>query len=132
MSAPANRILDKTKTHFVRNADIPAQHVKALEGMPESQGGHNLSIKPLMVGQDMVFLEAHREKGLIDPEHSHPDHESICYLVKGKVRVVIGGEEFIAVPGDTWIHPAGVKHFHEALEDSVQIEIKSPPKKTWT
>ena len=48
MSNHANRTLNKTKAHFVRNADIPAQHVKALEGMPESQGGHNLSIKPLM------------------------------------------------------------------------------------
>ena len=132
MSSPADRTLSRTEAHFVRNADIPGQHVKALEGQPESQNGHNLTIKPLMVGQDMVFLEAHREKGLVDPEHSHPDHESICYLVKGKVRVVIAGEEFIAGPGDTWIHPAGVPHYHEALEDSVQIEIKSPPKKTWT
>lgn len=132
MSAPADRTLSQTKAHFVRNADIPGQHVKALEGQPESQNGHNLTIKPLMVGQDMVFLEAHREKGLVDPEHAHPDHESICYLVKGKVRVVIAGEEFIAEPGDTWIHPAGVPHYHEALEESVQIEIKSPPKKTWT
>jgi len=127
----SSRTLPKTTQHFVANASIPAQAVKALEGMPEGDGGH-LSIKPLMVGQDMVFLEVHREKGLIDPEHSHPDHESICYLVKGKVRVVIAGEEFIASPGDTWIHPAGVPHYHEALEDSVQIEIKSPPKKTWT
>ena len=131
-TAPADRSLPKTAGHFIRNSDVPAEHVKALEGQPESQSGRNLSIKPLMVGQDMVFLEAHREKGLVDPEHSHPDHESICYLVRGKVRVVIAGEEFIAEPGDTWIHPAGVPHYHEALEDSVQIEIKSPPKKTWT
>jgi mannose-6-phosphate isomerase-like protein (cupin superfamily) len=127
----SERTFPKTEARFVRNADIAAEAIKSLEGMPEGKGGH-LSIKPLMVGQDMVFLEAHREKGLIDPEHAHPDHESICYLVKGKVRVVIAGEEFIAEPGDTWIHPAGVPHFHEALEDSVQIEIKSPPKKTWT
>lgn len=125
-----DRTLPKTAARFVRNADVSAEAVRALEGMPEGEGGH-LSIKPLMVGRDMVFLEAHREKGLIDPEHTHPDHESICYLVRGKVRVVIAGEEFIAEPGDTWIHPAGVPHYHEALEDSVQIEIKSPPKKTW-
>ena len=127
----SNRTLAKTNRYFVPNASIPAEAVKALEGMPEGDGGH-LAIKPLMVGQDMVFLEAHRDKGLIYPEHAHPDHESICYLVKGRVRVVIAGEEFIAEPGDTWIHPAGVPHYHEALEDSVQIEIKSPPKKTWT
>jgi hypothetical protein len=25
----------------------------------------------------------------------------------------------------------GVKHWQDTLEDSVQIEIKSPPKRTW-
>lgn len=132
MSTDPGRSLPKTATHFVRNADVPAQHVTALEGRPESRDGRSLHIKPLMVGEDMLFMEARRQKGLIDPEHSHPDHESICYLVSGRLRVVIGGEEFIAEPGDTWIHPAGVPHYHEALEDSVQVEIKSPPKKTWT
>lgn len=126
-----DRTLPKTAARFVANASIPAEPVHALEGKPEGKSD-GLAIKPLMVGQDMVFLEAHRKKGLIDPEHAHPDHESICYLVSGKVRVVIAGEEFVAHPGDTWIHPAGIPHYHEALEDSVQIEIKSPPKKTWS
>ena len=44
----------------------------------------------------------------------------------------IGDAEFIAEPGDVWRHPAGVPHFSEALEESVQIEIKSPARKTWT
>ena len=47
------------------------------------------------------------------------------------MRVVIEGEEFIAEPGATWVHRPGVRHYHEALEDSVQIEVKSPPTKTW-
>ena len=40
--------------------------------------------------------------------------------------------EFIAEPGDVWRHPAGVAHYSEALEACVQIEIKSPARKTWT
>ena len=125
-----SRMLPKTDRCFVSNRSVQAEPVRMLEGMPEGEGG-GLAIKPLMVGQDMMLMEAHRKKGLIDPEHAHPDHDSICYLVKGKMRVVIAGEEFVAEPGDTWIHPAGVSHYHEALEDSVQVEIKSPPKKTW-
>lgn len=126
----SERTLPKTARSFVPNASVPAEPVTALEGMAEGEGG-GLAIKPLMVGQDMMVMEAHRQKGLIDPEHAHPDHESICYLVTGRMRVIIAGEEFIAEPGDTWIHPAGVPHYHEALEDSVQVEVKSPPKKTW-
>jgi quercetin dioxygenase-like cupin family protein len=47
------------------------------------------------------------------------------------MRLVIGGEEFIAEPGDAWLHPRGVPHFSEALEDCIQVEVKSPPRKTW-
>ena len=45
--------------------------------------------------------------------------------------LLIGGKEFIAEPGTSWIHPRGVEHFSEALEDCEQLEIKSPPRKTW-
>jgi quercetin dioxygenase-like cupin family protein len=55
----------------------------------------------------------------------------VAYLIRGELRLVIGGEEFIATPGTSWIHPPGVEHFSEALEDCEQIEIKSPPMKTW-
>ena len=116
---------------FQRNADVPAEIISKLEGHEEGSGDIRLAVKPLIAGEAMLFMEARRPKGLIDPEHAHPDHESICYLVSGKMRVVIEGEEFIAEPGDVWVHPPGVKHFHEALEESVQIEIKSPPTKTW-
>jgi len=44
---------------------------------------------------------------------------------------VIGGEGFVAKAGDAWIHPKGVPHWSEALEDCLAVEIKSPPRKTW-
>ncbi len=122
------RTLAPTESRFVKGSAVETLSIDALEGVKLAA---NLGVKPMMVGRDMVFLEVHRQAGITDPKHSHPDHESICYLVSGKVRVVIEDEEFIAEPGDIWIHPAGVPHFHETLEDSVQLEIKSPPRKTW-
>ena len=103
----------------------------ALEGHTEGNDGAALAIKSLLASESALLMEVHRDKGLIDPEHAHPDHESICYLVSGRMRVFIDGEAFEAGPGDAWIHPAGVPHYHETLEDSVQIEIKSPPRRTW-
>jgi quercetin dioxygenase-like cupin family protein len=130
MSAKADvRKLGPTTAVFQKNKNVVADNVGAIEGAPET--GH-LSIKPLMVGEGALFMEVRRAKGLIDPEHAHPDHESICYLVSGRMRVVIAGEEFLAEPGDAWIHRPGVLHYHEALEDCLQIEIKSPPIKTWS
>ena len=120
-----------SKQRFSRNAEVPADAVTSLEGSGQNAPGA-LAIKPLIVGEDTLLMEVHRARGLVDAEHIHPDHESICYLVSGKMRVVIDGESFIAEPGDSWIHPAGVPHYHETLEDSVQIEVKSPPMRPWS
>ena len=127
-----SRTLQLTTQRFVRGAEVAAQPVTTLEGLEETGSAGSLAIKALLNSEHMLFMEAQRSKGLIDVEHSHPDHDSICYLVRGRMRVVIDGEEFIAEPGDCWIHPAGVLHYHETLEDSVQVEVKSPPRKTWT
>jgi len=129
MPAP-DRIPTPTARRFVRNADVAAEPVAALEGAAGT-GTARLAIKALLTGRDMLFMEVRREKGRVDPEHVHPDHESICYLVSGRMKVVIAGESFIAEAGDAWVHPAGVAHWHEALEDSLQVEVKSPPRIAW-
>jgi len=125
------RHVPPTPRRFVPNASVAAEPVKRLEGEAPCSSGASIVIKPLLAGEDMLLLEVHRQKGLVDARHAHPDHESICYLVSGRMRVVFDDGEFIAGPGDSWIHPPGVLHYHETLEDSVQIEIKSPPIKTW-
>ena len=123
------RMLSPTGVFFRSGASVPDQHITAVEGVVEEPG--RLTIKPLLVGDDMLFLQAFKGKGMKDPIHQHDDHESIAYLVKGRMRLVIGGKEFIAEAGDAWIHPRGVPHFSEALEDCIQVEVKSPPRKTW-
>lgn len=44
--------------------------------------------------------------------------------------MLIAGREFIAGPGDSWVHPRGVPHYSDALKDCVQIEVESPPIRT--
>ena len=122
------RNIQPTKVNFVKNKKVSAQKVTNIEGT-SSQG--DLRIKPLLVTKKALLMEVHRRKGLIDSEHQHNDHESICYLVSGRMRAYIEGEEFIANPGDSWIHKPGIVHYHETLEDSIQLELKIPPKKTW-
>jgi quercetin dioxygenase-like cupin family protein len=84
-----------------------------------------------MKSDNILMLEIFRPKGLKDPVHQHDDHETQCHLVKGRCKLVIGDREFIAEAGDSWFHPKGMPHWSEALEDSIQIEVKSPPVKTW-
>jgi quercetin dioxygenase-like cupin family protein len=122
-----DRTLAKTLGFFARRDDIQAERLDTVEGVKEQ--GH-VEVRKLLVGDEILLLHVFRKKGLIDPVHKHMDHESMGYLISGRLRLVIGGEEFIAEPGTAWLHPVGVDHFSEALEDVEQIEIKSPPRKT--
>lgn len=85
----------------------------------------------MLCGEEMLITRSFRRKGLVDPPHQHEDHESIGFLISGRLRLVIDGMEYVAVAGDAWLHRRGVVHASEALEDCEQIEVKSPPRRTW-
>ena len=85
------------------------------------------TVKVLMATPHLIVFEALRAKGAIDRMHMHPDHDSVAYQKRGRVRMTIGGETFVVEGGDTYRHPMGVAHRHEALEESVRIEIKHYP-----
>jgi quercetin dioxygenase-like cupin family protein len=106
-----------------RNSEVKPVTVSAVEGKP-TYGG-NLVVKPLIKGDQMTFLEIHYAAGVGAPLHTHT-HESVAYVVKGKVKSTVGGEEFVMGPGDVCRHPIGVLHGLEAIEESVVVEIKSP------
>ena len=106
-----------------RNAEVTAIRVSAVEGQP-TYGGE-LAVKPLIKGDAMTFLEIRYAAGVGAPLHAHT-HESIAYVVRGKVKSTVGSEVFIMGPGDVCRHAKGVLHGLEALEDSLVVEIKSP------
>ena len=122
------RRLEKSADFFAVRDQVAPERLATVEGV-KMLG--QVDVRKLMVGEDILLLHVFRKKGLVDPKHRHDDHETVAYLIKGRLRLVIGGREFIAEPGTAWVHPRGVEHFSEALEDCEQLEIKSPPRKTW-
>ena len=85
------------------------------------------NVKVLMATDNLIKFESFRAKGAIDAAHSHPDHHSVAYQKQGRVKMQIGKETFTVEEGDTYFHPMGIVHKHEALEDSVRIETKIFP-----
>ena len=79
------------------------------------------NVKVLMATNNLISFELFRSKGAIDAAHSHPNHHSVAYQKQGRVKMQIGEETFMVEEGDTYFHPMGVVHQHEALEDSVRI-----------
>ncbi len=55
-------------------------------------------------------------------------HEQIAVMVSGKLRLAVGDEETVMGPGDMVLIPSNTPHEAEALEDTVVMDIFSPPR----
>lgn len=128
MTDTTERAPPRTEHYFVNGAAFKPILMGDLEGQKTASG---VQLKPMFVGQDMLMVEFFQPAGTRIPAHTHEDHESVVYLIRGRMKLQIGDQTFTAQGGDAWIHPAGVMHASEALEDCVAVEVKSPPRKTW-
>lgn len=86
--------------------------------------------RTLNEGERTMLCELRLEKGSVIPAHTHP-HEQTGYLVSGRFRFRLGDEWQEMHPGDSWCVPGDVEHEVEALEDSVAIDIFSPPREEY-
>jgi len=81
-------------------------------------------------GEKAMFVRFELKKGAIIPEHQHPN-EQITYILSGSVRVTIAGEDWIVKKGEVVIIPSNVPHAFEALEDTIDFDLFSPPRQDW-
>jgi quercetin dioxygenase-like cupin family protein len=86
--------------------------------------------KTLVYGGKTLMTEFILSKGSALPLHAHP-YEQTGYLVKGNIRLNIGGKEFDVHPGDSWSIPVNNEHGAQILEDSVAVEVFSPVRKDY-
>jgi quercetin dioxygenase-like cupin family protein len=108
--------------YLAKNSDVKAIVVRSIEGKPMNG---ELLVKPLIKGEQMTFLEIHYQPGVGAPLHVH-SHESLAYVVKGKVKMTVGKDVYFLGPGDVCRHPEGVPHAVEGVDESIVVEIKSP------
>ena len=87
----------------------------------------------LITGQDMMLAHVYLKKGAIVPRHQHIN-EQITYILEGALRFQVGegeGEEIIVRAGEVLCIPSNVPHAAEALEDTLDVDIFSPPRQDW-
>lgn len=103
----------------------PVHHVTHLEGIALVGP---VEVRERARSETMLVLEVHMPAGTRSNEHRH-HVDSAGYVVFGRVRAWVDGEESILAAGDVFVHPRNALHWVEALEDSHWIEIKSPPQR---
>ncbi len=102
------------------------------DDMPVEQVTDLLS-RRLITGDRMMIAHVYLDKGAIVPKHSH-ENEQITYILEGALRFWIGedgAEELVLRSGEVLHIPSHVPHKAEALEDTLDVDVFSPPREDW-
>ena len=90
----------------------------------------------LFTGERMMLAHVYLDEGAIVPWHSH-ENEQLTWVLSGALRFELGTkgsddvEEVIVREGDVLYIPSNVPHMAEALEDTLDVDIFSPPRQDW-
>lgn len=84
-------------------------------------------------GERGMLARIDLERGCVVPRHTH-EAEQITFVVSGALRLQLGedGGEVVDVrSGEVLVIPANVPHSAVALEDSLDLDFFSPPRRDW-
>ena len=87
----------------------------------------------LITGDRMMLAHVYLKKGCIVPKHSH-ENEQLTYILEGALRFWIGEdqkEEIVVRAGEVLLIPSNVPHKAEALEETLDVDVFSPPRQDW-
>ena len=87
----------------------------------------------LITGERMMLAHVYLKKGCIVPRHQH-ENEQLTYILEGSLKFWIGEdekEERIVRAGEVLHIPSMVWHKAEALEDTLDVDVFSPPRQDW-
>ncbi len=89
-----------------------------------------LLVRQVVHGEKMSVARIELAKGCVVPEHAHAN-EQITVLQKGKLRFRFPGRELVVEAGAVLQIASNEPHEVVALEDSVALDVFSPPREDW-
>lgn len=102
------------------------------EDMPKEKVTDSIS-RRLVTGERMMLAHVYLAKGAVVPKHSH-ENEQLTYILEGALRFWIGddeSEEIVVAAGEVLHIPSNVPHRALALEDTLDVDVFSPPRQDW-
>ena len=109
------------KVSFHRWADMPKEKVT------------DQISRRLVTGDQMMLAHVYLDRGAVVPRHQH-HNEQLTYIISGGLRFWIGEDEteVIDVRAGEVLHiPSNVWHKAEALDDTLDVDVFSPPRADW-
>lgn len=80
-----------------------------------------------LVGERLMVTRYTLRSGVSTLPHHHP-HEQFTHILSGFIRVVAGEEERVLGPDGVSYIPPNLPHSFEAIEETVCLDIYSPPR----
>ena len=119
MNSSAVDVVMPIARHY-RWDDLPAEPLK---------GGLS---RRLVTGERMMIAHVYLKQGDDVPRHAH-ENEQITYILSGALRFWLGDDEHeITVrAGEVLVIPSGLPHRALALEDTLDVDVFSPPRQDW-
>jgi len=93
--------------------------------------------RKLAYNDKLMFAQVFLKTGAIVPAHEHINEQG-TYILEGCLRFWLGehadnpGEIFTDVcAGEVLLIPGGVRHRAEAIEDTLDLDVFTPPRQDW-
>src|SRR3954453_18212897 len=87
----------------------------------------------LITTERMMLAHVYLDQGAVVPRHEH-ENEQLTYILEGTLRFWLGDDEAGVVdpaPGEVLHTPPPLPHRAEALEDTLDVDVFSPPRQDW-
>ena len=100
--------------------------------MPSEQLNEQLS-RRVITAERVMLAQFALQKGCLVPLHAH-ENEQVTHVLSGGLRFWFGDPPGTAIDvgaGEVLHIPSGVPHRVEALEDTSEIDVFSPPRQDW-
>jgi len=101
--------------------DVPREELNAKTG------------RRMITGDELMIAHVYFEKGALVPKHAH-HNEQLTYILEGVLRFRLGedGSHVVDVhAGEVLTIPSNVPHSAEALEDTLDVDVFTPPREDW-
>ena len=102
------------------------------DDMPKERVNDMLD-RRLITGDRMMLAHVYLKKGCIVPKHAH-ENEQLTYILEGALKFKLGeaqAEELVVSAGEVLYLPSNLPHSAEALEDTLDVDVFSPPRADW-
>jgi len=94
---------------------------------------NDLLERRLITGQRMMLAHVYLKKGCLVPMHHH-ENEQLTYILEGALEFTLGadrGRTQVVRAGEVLHIPSNVPHEAVALEDTLDVDVFSPPREDW-